>query len=78
MNLKIKLFGVLSEIANTDELMISSVESIEAQAIIDYAIERYPEMKLVQLKLAVNQKIVTEGSCDEHDEIALLPPFAGG
>jgi molybdopterin converting factor small subunit len=45
----------------------------------DYFENRYPELKEINYKIAVNQEITdTLPANTEINEIALLPPFAGG
>lgn len=78
MDLSIKLYGVLSEIVGKDQLTFSTDHPLSPSEIIERAIAEYPEMKLVQIKVALNQKLTEVGKCSEKDEIALLPPFAGG
>lgn len=42
-------------------------------------IEKYPMLAQLNYKIAVNQSLVEESKfVQENDEIALLPPFAGG
>jgi len=44
-----------------------------------YFIQQYPVLKNKSFKIAVNQQMATNNTViNENDEIALLPPFAGG
>ncbi|MEM6642838.1 MAG: MoaD/ThiS family protein [Bacteroidota bacterium] len=78
--LKVKLFGVLTEIAASSEveLNVDFLESIGVLELQAELIKKYPAMKLVQLKIAVNNQFVSDGQCHEGDIIAVMPPFSGG
>jgi molybdopterin synthase sulfur carrier subunit len=71
------LFGVLADIVKTQRIDIAGVSTTEE--LIELMEEKYPEIKNYNYQIAVNQKQI-EGNCviSENDEIALLPPFAGG
>ena len=77
MKVTVLLFGMLSDktrnpsieaedVADTDELM----KQLE---------ERFPSLIGMQFNLSVNQEMYKENvELYDGDEIALLPPFAGG
>ena len=56
------------------ELESTSVTELKGKLI-----DMYPKLKDMSFKIAVNQSLVN-GDCiiNKNDEIALLPPFAGG
>lgn len=74
----IKYFGAVaeavrsgSEILHLDENTIAELRSILEQ--------KYPPIKNLTYVFALNQTIAKEDSrINDDDEIALLPPFAGG
>lgn len=75
--MKVRYFGVLSEIT----MKIS--EEIEFQGSVSafksLLTNRYSEMNDQDFRVAVNQKMVDDAHIlTEEDELALLPPFAGG
>jgi molybdopterin synthase sulfur carrier subunit len=79
MKIKVKYFGLLAEAVNksTEELELDANSTVlELQTLVK---ERYPKLQNKNFKVAVNQALV-EGDVvlSEQDEIALLPPFAGG
>jgi len=79
MNIKIKYFGLINECCGKSE---ENREISENTSLSELKIElhqAYPALAEKQYKVAVNQKI-SDGDEDlsEGDEIALLPPFAGG
>ncbi len=78
MKINIKYFGILAETAGKNEEILEvaqgmSVTELKARQIKTYKI---PEAESVQL--AVNQNLNTEVELKEGDEVAFLPPFAGG
>lgn len=78
MILTIKLYGILQEIAEKEELKMDFESEISASEVLDVIKNKYPAMSLVQMSIAVNQKIAFTQICKTDDEIAILPPFAGG
>jgi len=75
--MNVLLFGVLADIVKTQRIGIAGVSTTDE--LIKLMEEKYPEIKNYTYQIAVNQKQI-EGNCviSENDEIALLPPFAGG
>lgn len=75
----IKYFGAIAEVTNcTSEKLESKTYSLKE--IIQEINKKY-ELKHIPLKYALNQNIVdkVEGiEISENDEVAVLPPFAGG
>lgn len=78
MKLKIKIFGLLQEITQEEELILTMDEHPNPAQITEKIKTMFPEMQLIQIKLAVNQKFDPDTICKAEDELALLPPFAGG
>jgi molybdopterin synthase sulfur carrier subunit len=77
MKLKIKYFGLLAEITYCDEeafefsgLMVSELREI--------LYVKYPDLIKKNFQIAQNQILVSDQTVITGDEIALLPPFAGG
>jgi len=79
MKIEVKYFGLLAEAVNksTEELELEANSTVlELQNLVK---ERYPELQNKSFKVAVNQDLVEgEVVLSEQDEVALLPPFAGG
>ena len=73
----VKYFGPIADVAQKKEEQFSSVNSLyELQSKIE---SQYPEIKRITYALAVNQSIIrVDVELNDYDEIALLPPFAGG
>ena len=73
----VKYFGAIADITQKREEQFLTMHSLyELQSKIE---SQYPEIKKITHVLALNQMIVREDTeLNENDEIALLPPFAGG
>lgn len=78
MTFIIKYFGMTAEASGKteEELLVSSSSIKELK---DVLLHKYPKLKPMNFKIAVNQNVV-ENDFDliGSEEIALLPPFAGG
>lgn len=77
MKVRILLFGILAEEAGKQELVIDDVSSLESLK--RHILDRYPSYENYRFRISVNQTFV-KGDIKLHDgdEVALLPPFAGG
>ena len=76
----IKYFGQIADIIHKSEeqfaldVTVNSLHSLQKKLEVIY-----PELRHATYTLAVNQSITkADLSLSDHDEIALLPPFAGG
>jgi len=81
---QIRLFGMLKTlVSGVSILEISLPDGAQVKDLVDSLHAQYPDLGklLVQKKvvISVNQEIAHwEAALVESDEIALLPPFAGG
>ncbi|OQY04905.1 MAG: hypothetical protein B6I20_02135 [Bacteroidetes bacterium 4572_117] len=77
MQIKVIFFGILSEVTENTHLELSDIENL--MALKSYLWKTFPEMKNMDYRFAVNKEIV-DGKVEfkNGDEVALLPPFAGG
>jgi len=77
LKLKIKLYGYLAddigEVLETDPLNTLG-------DLLSYIKERYPELSRKQFSVAINRAVENDLQkiISSSDELALLPPFAGG
>lgn len=78
MKVTVKYFGMLAETAGKKEEILNVAAGTSAKELKDLQITTYliPDAESVQL--AVNQDLITEVELKEGDEVAFLPPFAGG
>jgi len=79
MELTIKYFGMAAEATHKSEEKLQPPSAITVQSLLQQLANRYPELKAMELRVAVNQSIANpETEIKEDAEVALLPPFAGG
>jgi len=79
MKMKILLFGILADKAGKPEIEIKTDNEFDRDSLLIKINKKYPEFGKTNYAIAVNKKIITSNhSIKETDEIALLPPFAGG
>ena len=77
MSIQVKLFGLLADTVGKSELQIenaSDTDSLKKQMLLDY-----PNLAKKSFIVAVRKQIVGNNQKLENgDEVAFLPPFAGG
>lgn len=79
MSITVKYFGVIAEQTGTREEELSlnetgqSVDELKTYCLKKYNIEEYGS-----LQLAVNQELQGKETLEDGDEVAFLPPYAGG
>ena len=79
MKIELKYFGLLAEAIGKSKEILEIEANCTVQQLQELVGERYPELQNKSFKVAVNQNLV-DGTVvlSEKDEVALLPPFAGG
>ncbi|MDF7812364.1 MoaD/ThiS family protein [Hymenobacter sp. YC55] len=80
MNLKIALFGIAKEIVGQSVLEVNAPNDQPVQQLLEQLRAQYPALgQLSSLAVAVNNEYATDTQLlHERDEIALIPPVAGG
>ncbi|WPR72857.1 MoaD/ThiS family protein [Flavobacterium sp. NG2] len=80
MIINTKYFGLIADITNKNEEQVSLDNSNATVACLKGVMEsNYPDLKKTNYSIAVNQVITNiDFSIKNQDEIAFLPPFAGG
>lgn len=77
MNIQLMLFGSLSAIVGKSQLLVD--DCIDTQSLKENLISEYPKLRDFVFLISVNKKLVKNNHILEHgDEVAFLPPFAGG
>lgn len=77
MEIKVLFFGILSEVAGTGFKHYSGAKSLSDLKM--RITDDFPEIVHYNYRIAVNSQIVEEEHpLSEGDEVAFLPPFAGG
>jgi molybdopterin synthase sulfur carrier subunit len=75
--MKLLLFGMLAEDIGKQEIVLETFRDVNSLR--KYLLEHYPILRNKQFMIAVNkQKADKNITLSENDEIALIPPFAGG
>ncbi len=78
MRVTVKYFGLLAETANRTEEVLELEKGSTAKELKDMQINKYQISDPEAVQLAVNQQLNSEVELKEGDEVAFLPPFAGG
>jgi molybdopterin synthase sulfur carrier subunit len=77
MQVKVLFFGVLSEVAGTDCRHYMEVKSIHD--LNSRIMDEFPEIAHYNYRISLNNEIINSDMVlNDNDEIALMPPFAGG
>ncbi|MBN1251815.1 MAG: MoaD/ThiS family protein [Bacteroidales bacterium] len=77
MKINVLFFGILTDISKQSKIELSGIENISSLK--SYLWNTYPEIKNMDFRIAVNKEIINDSTVFKNgDEIALLPPFAGG
>ena len=75
--MKILVFGMLVEDVGADELQVDLQPDLDSLR--ELLLRNYPSLKSRQFMVAVNKHKTSENVVlNPNDEIALIPPFAGG
>ena len=73
--IKVMSFGRLKEILGSD----FEFEAENSDELLRHLNERFPVLKDLKLRIAVNQKIISENiELKNNDVVALMPPYSGG
>jgi molybdopterin synthase sulfur carrier subunit len=77
MKVKVMFFGVLSEVTETGIKFYEGADSVDQLKL--RILDDYPEIFHYDFRISVNNEIInSDTKLSDGDEIALLPPFAGG
>ncbi|MBK9763718.1 MAG: MoaD/ThiS family protein [Flavobacteriales bacterium] len=74
--MEVLLFGMIAEKANTDRVQISATSLSELRTALT---ARIPDLDRMSYAIAVDRAVVlADRALNGTEEIAVLPPFAGG
>ncbi len=78
--IKVKYFGLLVDETQRQEEQFSFEKTLNTRDLLAFLYQKYPSLSSVSFRLAINQQLceTSEIRIQNKDEIALLPPFAGG
>ncbi|MFT5600435.1 MAG: molybdopterin converting factor small subunit [Flavobacteriales bacterium] len=78
MNITVKYFGMAAETTGKN-LEVISTEAKNLKEAKQLLLTLYPSLKGITFQIALNQSFAEDStSLNDNDELALLPPFAGG
>ncbi len=78
MRLKVRYFGMITEWAGTDSEQVE-IDGNSVSELKTKLIASIPQLETITYQVAINQSIASEATVlNENDEVAILPPFAGG
>jgi len=77
MNLKIKYFGLITEVTECSEEQFEFSGRLVSE-LRNALYKKYPELKNKDFKMAQDNTLMINETEVSGKEIALLPPFAGG
>lgn len=79
MNIEVTYYGQTSELVGEGSQHIVLSGSINSTEFLKHLKDLYPTLENIDLKIAVNNKFVTEDvALNEGDSVSVLPPFSGG
>ncbi len=77
MQVKVLFFGVLAEVAGTDCRHYNDTRSVNDLRL--RILDEFPEINHYNYRISLNNEIISSDMLlNDMDEIALMPPFAGG
>jgi molybdopterin synthase sulfur carrier subunit len=77
MSVEVKFFGLLADIAGKNSIQLENIPDMDSLK--EKIFSMHPEMKRHKFLIASNKSIIKGNiPVNDGDEIAFLPPFAGG
>ena len=77
MKIKIKYFGMLTDITSCEEEIID-FSGVLISELLEVLFIKYPNLKDKKFQVAQNNELVPVNTKISSKEIVLLPPFSGG
>lgn len=79
MNVRIKFFGMIAETIEKELLIFENFTGQTVGEVLDKLLEQHPQLNEFTYTVALNKVVVNAQSpLIADNEIAILPPFAGG
>ncbi len=77
MKIKILFFGILTDITKKNQLELNEIKNVVELK--SFLFKKYPKIMEINFRIAKNKEIINDSETfNNGDEIALMPPFAGG
>ncbi len=79
MNVRVHFFGMIAEAVNSSIYILEDYEGTTLGDLEKDLLARYPQLKQFNYQVALDRKLAnSEAQLMPHNEVAILPPFAGG
>ncbi|RKS55726.1 molybdopterin synthase sulfur carrier subunit [Gillisia mitskevichiae] len=78
MKVNVKYFGAIAESAGKSEEVLDLEKGSSVKDLKNQQIKKYQIQDADSIQIAVNQDLKNEVELKDGDEVAFLPPFAGG
>ena len=79
MPITVLFFGSLTEVTQAERVELAGPAALDVQALRLYIERLYPGLTGKPYRVAINQEFSGEGDAlRDGDEVAFLPPYAGG
>ena len=78
MKVNVKYFGVIAESAGKSIEVLELEQGSSVKELKDLQIKKYKIQDAASVQVAVNRDLNNEVELKDGDEVAFLPPFAGG
>lgn len=78
MSITVKYFGAIEEVTGLSEESVSADDFSSLEELKSHLLTKYESLGQLSFQLAVNQSMTASSSLQSGDEVAILPPFAGG
>jgi sulfur-carrier protein len=77
MKVKILFFGMLSEVAGKQEMILNDIG--DSETLQNHLTTLIPDLKDYTFRMAINQEFIDNNhTLKDGDVVAMMPPFAGG
>ena len=77
MKVKILFFGILSETAGKQEMILNDIS--DSKSLQEHLTSLIPGLKDYTFRMAINRKFIDSNhTLKDGDVVAMMPPFAGG
>jgi len=77
MKVTVKFFGMIAEAAGINSVIVNDVN--DTRELVQFLETGFPKIAQQKYAIAINKKSIKGNmKLSEGDEVALLPPFAGG
>ena len=76
MTVRVLLFGPVADLLGKAEEIFEN--QTDLSSLKETVFKKFPQLKNLTFRIAVNQELKENAALKDGDEIALLPPFSGG